>query len=300
MRLSTQQFFIQNLTNVQQSNANLFKYQQQLSTGKKLSKPSDDPLAATQINKFERLIARNEVFSRNVDVAERRLNLQESTLNLAIDSVLRIKDLTIQANNGGLSDSDLNIIGTELNQLLGQLAGVANTQDAQGEFLFSGFKGQTQPYQLDPVTDSYIFRGDAGQRFLNVGENTTIASTDSGASIFGTGEENLLNTVKRMADALNGDPPNRSVFNAQQPDLERFFEQAITVRSKIGARLKVLEDQREQLADIKLFTQNTLSRFKDTDYYEAASKLALEQNALEATYITFSKIQELNLFNFIR
>ena len=299
MRLSTQQFFIQNLTNVQQSNANVFKYQQQLSTGKKLSKPSDDPLAATQINKFERLIARNEVFSRNVDVAERRLKLQESTLTLVVDSLQKIKELSVQANNGALSNTDLNIIGTELNQLLGQLAGAVNTQDAQGEYLFSGFKGQTQPYKLN-ASDNYVFQGDAGQRFLNVGENTTIASTDSGAGMFGTGEENLLNTVKQMAEALTGNPPSIGAFNGQLDALNGFFEQTITTRSQIGARLKVLEDQREQLADIKLFTQNTLSRFKDTDYYEAASKLALEQNALEATYLTFSKIQELNLFNFIR
>lgn len=299
MRLSTQQFFIQNLVNVQQSNANVFKYQQQMSTGKKLSKPSDDPLAATQINKFERLIARNEVFSRNVDVAERRLKLEESTLTLVIDTTLRIKDLSIQANNGGMSDADLKIIGAELEQLLGQLSGAVNTQDAQGEYLFSGFKGQTQPYQLD-TAGNYVYRGDEGQRFLNVGENTTIASTDAGAGIFGTGEENLLNTVKRMADALNADPPNLQDFNAERADLDRFFEQSITTRSQIGARLKVLEDQREQLADIKLFTQNTLSSFQYTDYYEAASKLALEQNALEATYLTFSKIQQLSLFNYLR
>ena len=299
MRLSTQQFFIQNLSNVQQSNAQVFKYQQQLSTGKKLSKPSDDPLAATQINKFERLIARNEVFSRNVDVAERRLQLEESSLDLAVDSMLRIKDLSIQANNGGLSDAELNIIGTELRELLGQLEGVVNTQDAQGEYLFAGFKGQTKPYQLDE-DDNYVYLGDAGQRFLNVGENTTIASTDAGADIFGVGEDNLLNTVKRMADALSGNPPSREAFNTERDDLDNFFDQTVTTRSKIGARLNVLTDQREQLADIKLFTQNTLSKFRDTDYYEAASNLALEQNALEATYITFSKIQELNLFNFIR
>lgn len=299
MRLSTQQFFIQNLTNVQQSNSQIFKYQQQLSTGQKLSKPSDDPLAATQINKFERLIARNDVFSRNVDVAERRLNLEESTLTLVVDSMQKIKELSVQANNGGLSDNDLNIIGTELNQLLGQLAGAVNTQDAQGEYLFSGFKGQTKPYQLD-ASDNYVYQGDSGQRFLNVGENTTVASTDAGASIFGSGEDNLLNTVKRMAEQLSSNAPDIALFNDEIPSFDRFFEQTITTRSQIGARLNVLEDQRAQLADIKLFTQNTLSKFKDTDYYEAASKLVLEQNALEATYLTFSKIQDLNLFNFIR
>lgn len=298
MRLSTQQFFTQNLSNVQKSNAQLFKYQQQLASGKKLSQPSDDPLAATRINKFERVIARNEVFSNNVDVAERRLKMEETTLTLVTETTLRVKDLAIQANNGGLSETDLRIIGAELEQLVGQLSGAMNTQDAQGEYLFAGFKGQTQPYVLN-ADGNYEFRGDSGQRFLDVGENTQIASTDSGADIFGTGENNLLNTVKNMAQALNSDPVNLVDFNQERVALDQFFEQTITARSKIGARLGVLEDQREQLADMKLFTQATLSGIQDTDYYEATSKLLLEQSALEASYATFGKIQQLSLFNFV-
>ncbi|KGK41515.1 hypothetical protein LH51_14465 [Nitrincola sp. A-D6] len=298
MRLSTQQFFMQNLSNVQQSNAQIFKYQQQMSTGKKLSKPSDDPLAATQINKFERAIARNEVFSRNVDVSERRLKQEETTLTLITESTLRIKDLAIQANNGSLSPADQRIIAEELKQLMGQLAGAVNTQDAQGEYLFSGFKGQTQPYQLN-ASDDYVYRGDSGQRFLDVGENTSVAATDPGGSIFGTGDDNLLNAVKEMAAILDDPNTDMNAFNAEVDRVDQFFEQTITTRSQIGARLKVLEDQREQLADIKLFTKNTLSSFQDTDYYEATSKLMLEQNALQATYATFGKIQQLTLFNFV-
>ncbi|WP_417581871.1 flagellar hook-associated protein FlgL [Nitrincola sp.] len=298
MRLSTQQFFMQNLSNVQQSNAQIFKYQQQMSTGKKLSKPSDDPLAATQINKFERAIARNEVFSRNVDVSERRLKQEESTLTLITETTLRIKDLAIQANNGSLTPADQRIIAEELKQLTGQLSGAVNTQDAQGEYLFSGFKGQTQPYQLNASGD-YVYRGDSGQRFLDVGENTSIAATDPGGSIFGTGEDNLLNAVKEMAAILDDPNSDMDAFNNEVAKVDQFFEQTITTRSQIGARLKVLEDQREQLADIKLFTQNTLSSFQDTDYYEATSKLMLEQNALEATYATFGKIQQLTLFNYV-
>ncbi|WP_409523839.1 flagellar hook-associated protein FlgL [Nitrincola sp. MINF-07-Sa-05] len=305
MRLSTQQFYIQNLDNVNQSNARLFKVQQQLATGQKLSQPSDDPLAATQINKYERVIARNDVFTNNVNVSERRLRLEESTLTAITESVLNIKDLAIQANNGANSDSDLAIIGEEMRQILGQLVAAMNTRDAQGEYLFSGFKGDTEPYQLN-VDDNYEYKGDSGQRFLDIGENATIAATDPGSILFGSGEENLLNVVNSMASLLKGDRPLDAAFNTiteEVSDLQgqtnQFFETLVTKRSEIGARLRVLDDQREALADIKLFTQNTLSKFKDTDYYEATSQLLLEQNALQAAYASFGKIQQLSLFNYV-
>jgi flagellar hook-associated protein 3 FlgL len=298
MRLSTNLFYTQNETNISEANSRLYKLQQQLSTGKKLQQPSDDPLAATQINKFERIIARNETFTRNAEVSERRLNLEETTLTLVADSLLRVKDLAIQANNGSLSQQDLGIIAEELSQLQGQVASALNTQDAQGEYLFAGFKGSTQPYQQN-ATGEYEYRGDNGQRFLDIGENATIASTDPGGSVFGGGTDNILNSLKNMVDALNAEPSDLTAFNTAREGVNTVFEDTITLRSKVGARLNVLEDQKAQLADINLYTQQTLSSYQDTDYYQAISQLSLEQSALEAAYSSFGKIQQLSLFNYV-
>ncbi|MBV1788863.1 flagellar hook-associated protein FlgL [Marinobacterium sp. D7] len=301
MRLSTQQFFSQNLDTVRNGNAELFKYQQQLASGKKISQASDDPLAATQINKYEHVIARSEVFASNVDVAERRLKLEESTLALVSDSVLRIKDLAIQANNATLNDTDREIVAEELRQILDQLASAANTQDAQGEYLFSGFKGGAPAYALN-ASDRYEYQGDHGQRFLDIGENNTVASTDPGSAIFGDGTANILNTVKDMIELLDGTTPTTSFsddISALQGELDQFFEGVVTQRSKLGARLNVLEAQGEALADIKLFTTNSLSVVQDTDYYEATSKLMQQQTALQAAYSSFGQIQQLSLFDYV-
>lgn len=298
MRLSTQQFFMQNLLNVQRGNAEIFKYQQQVTTGEKLQQPADDPLATTQINKFERLIARNEVFSNNVDVAERRINLEETALTLITDTIQRVKELSIRANNGTLSDNDQAIIAEEMEQQLGQLFSAVNRKDAQGEYLFSGFKGHTQPYQLNDA-DQYEYKGDDGQRFLNVGEDATIASTDPGGDLFGKGTDNVLNAVKNMVELLRTDPSNMTDFNAEVNKVDAVFEQIVTQRSQLGGRLNVLTDQRDLLANEKLFTQTTLSTIKDADPFEAVSNLVMEQNALEAAYAAFGRTQQLSLFNYI-
>ncbi|GGO84923.1 flagellar hook-filament junction protein FlgL [Marinobacterium nitratireducens] len=297
MRLSTQQFFLQNLDTVSRGNAELFKVQQQLASGKKVQQPSDDPLAMTQIHKFDRVIARTEQFSRNIDVSERRLNLEESTLAQVSDSLLRGKDIAVQAGNGSLSDNDRSIMAEELDQLLGQLTGLVNTQDAQGEYLFSGYRGGTPSYARN-AAGRYEFQGDSGQRFLEIGENTTIAATDSGAAIFGSGEANVLNAVQDLRDHLTGVPASPTLSEAQA-SIENHFEEVVIQRARIGSRLRVLEDQGNALADLKLYTQQTLSKFEDTDYYEATSQLLLQQNALQAAYSSFGKIQQLSLFNVI-
>lgn len=298
MRISTQQFFSQNLNNVQKGNAELFRLQQQLSSGKKISKPSEDPLAASQIKKLESSISKTESYMRNVDMAESRLTRVETTLDAVVDTLLRLKDLGVQISNGTLNDNDRKIVGAEFEQSMFQLNGLLNTRDAEGEALFSGFRGQLDSYTLN-ADDNYEFMGDSGQRFLDLGDNVRIPISDSGAEIFGAGEDNLLNTVKQMAEALNATPADMAGFNAQRGQLDQFFEQVVVSRSQIGARLNVVLEQREQLADLKFNTQSILSGIQDTDYYEAASNLLLQQTALEASYATFGKIQGLSLFNFI-
>lgn len=305
MRLSTQQFYSQNLTNVRNTNADLFKTQQQLSTGNKFQQPSDDPLAASQIVKFDHSIARTDQFLKNVDVSERRLKLEESTLSSSSDAILRAKDLAIQAKNGTMSQSDRETIATQLDQVLKQLVGLANTQDAQGEYLFSGHKGTTKPYVLNGST--YEFQGDSGVRHLDIGEDRRIQSTDSAATVFenasvGGVSQNVFNTLQKLSAALKDPttPDISSELSSAQDYLDASYNSVVNSRARLGARLQTIDDQRNTLQDAKLYTQNTRSSFADTDYYEATSNLMLEQNALQAAYSSFGRVQKLSLFNYVQ
>ena len=193
MRLSTNLFYSQNQSNVSEANSRLFKLQQQLSTGDKLQQPSDDPLATTQIMKFDRVIARTEQFSENITVSERRLNLEETTVDSVVTAMQRVQEIAIRGSNGSLSESDRGILADELDEILGRVKSLMNTQDAQGEYMFAGFKGATEPYVLNGAGDGYDYQGDDGARFLEIGENSRIQSTDPGSEFFGNSEGNVLN-----------------------------------------------------------------------------------------------------------
>ncbi len=184
MRISTNQVFLNNIDNLSTANSQLFKTQQQISTGKQVLQPSDDPLASAQIIKLKKELARTDQFQGNIDVSNRRLALEETTLNQMFTGTVRLKELTIEAGNGALGTSDQAAIAAEVEQILDQMLGLMNTKDVQGEYIFSGFKGNTRTYEYDEATQRYVYQGDSGARYIQVGPDNRIASTDSGYQLF--------------------------------------------------------------------------------------------------------------------
>lgn len=190
MRISTRQTFLNSISNMQNSQTKLADLQNQLSTGKRLNKPSDDPVAAAQVVKLNRELAQTEKYQENIDVTQRRLELEETILDDINTAMDRLRELTIQAGNGILNDYDRKGIATELRGMTDYLAGLMNTQDAQGEYLFAGSKGFVQPYQKDAL-GSFNYHGDDGQRLIQVAPTLFVPSNDSGQYLFEAATDQL-------------------------------------------------------------------------------------------------------------
>jgi flagellar hook-associated protein 3 FlgL len=127
MRISTQQVFLNNVDNLSRTNSELIKTQQQMATGKRVLQPSDDPLAASQIIKLEQELARTEQFQTSIDTANRRLSLEEVTLDQLFNDSIRLKELTIQAGGGALGPQDRASLATEIDGIINQMQGLMNT-----------------------------------------------------------------------------------------------------------------------------------------------------------------------------
>ncbi len=183
IRISTQQIFSGGVNRLQELNSNLNSTQQQISTGKRVNNPSDDPVAAARILKLDQELSRVETYQRNVDLAENRLKQEESALASSLDIMQRVRELTVQAGNGALSAEDRRSISSELKERLGQLADVANTRDASGEYIFSGFQGSRQAFVQD-ASGSWQYQGDEGQRVLEIDDGVTVPISDHGKGIF--------------------------------------------------------------------------------------------------------------------
>jgi len=183
IRISSQQIFSGGINRLQDINSNLVETQQQISTGKKVNKPSDDPVAAARILKLDQEVRQVETYRRNATLADNRLKQEESALSSAVDIIQRVRELTVQAGSGSLSANDRLSISSELKERLGQLANVANTRDASGEYIFSGFQGQTPAFAKDDAGD-WRYQGDEGQRVLEIDDGVTVPISDHGKGIF--------------------------------------------------------------------------------------------------------------------
>ena len=278
----------------------LSKTQMQLATGRKILNPSDDPVGTTQLFPLNEVLERNKQFSKNSDSAESRLSLEEKTLGSVTNLLQRVNELAVQGNNDTNSAQDRSAIAQELRQHLQTLTGLANTKDANGEYIFSGHEVTTQPFTEAPA-GTFNYQGDNGQRSVQVGESRFVAVGDPGTDVFmnvpysGGGNQSIFETIDKLATDFEN-----NTFSANSiTDVQAAIDNVVNVRAKIGARLNALDTQRNVNDELTLQSQKTLSGIHDLDYAEAISRLNLQMVGLQASQQAFTRIQNLSLFNYL-
>lgn len=184
MRISTNQLNLVAVNAILDQQAKLSKTQIQIATGEKIVTPSDDPVGAARILDLNQAIKQTEQFQKNADAAASRLEFEEGTLDNTLNALQTVRQLTVQASNTTLSDSDRLSIAAELRQNLDELLAMANTKDGNNDFLFSGFQVNAQPFSYDSVTNTFPYSGDDGQRQVQIGSTRQLPDGDSGTDVF--------------------------------------------------------------------------------------------------------------------
>jgi len=183
MRISTPQLYQSGLNSILDQQALLNRTQQQIASGKRIQSPSEDPSAAASSLSLNQSLKITEQYQRNIDTVRSRQNLEEQTLSGVSDIMNRVRELAIQANKSTLTETDRSAISIEVRENLDALLSLANTRDSNGEYLFSGYQGTTQPFTVD-ASGNYLYSGDNGQRFVQIGSGRQIAIGDSGVDVY--------------------------------------------------------------------------------------------------------------------
>lgn len=183
MRISTSQMQAQTIRTMLEQQSRLAATQDQIASGRRIQVPSDDPSGAKKILDLEEVLGATEQFQRNADAAEARLGLEENALSGVVNVLHRVRELAIRANNSHLSPADRESIAAEARERIDELLGIANTQDANGEFLFAGYQTGTRPFAT-AADGSVTYAGDQGQRQLQIGPERRVAVGDSGDDVF--------------------------------------------------------------------------------------------------------------------
>ncbi|RZV56138.1 MAG: flagellar hook-associated protein 3 [Pseudomonadales bacterium] len=182
MRLSTEQFFSQGITALGDLSKRAKDTQQQISSGERLLSTSDDPVAATRIQQLETQLAVSGQFQRNIDLAETRLSQIEQAISSVEDVVTRVRELVIQSGNGALTNNERRLIAIEIETRQAELEDLVNSRDADGNYIFAGFRVDQQPFER--VDGAYQYNGDAGQQVIQIADDASIAISLPGVGLF--------------------------------------------------------------------------------------------------------------------
>lgn len=182
MRISTSMMYDLGVATVQQQYTDLLKLQQQLATGRRILTPSDDPIASARALEVTQSQSVSEQFATNGQHAASALALQESILAQVGDVLHNVRTLAVYGGDAALSNADREAIAVEIQGNYEQLLGLANSTDGNGQYLFSGYKGGTQPFVQGG--GGVLYNGDQGQRVVQISASRQTPVSSSGAEIF--------------------------------------------------------------------------------------------------------------------
>ena len=294
MRVTYHTFSRQVLDDLSTVSTRLGKLQGQLSTGKEITRPSDDPFRTGRA-----LALRNELgdvaqYTRAVDDGVARLTATDSALGNAGDILGRVRGLVLEASNGTLDQTGLNAIAREIAQLRESLREQGNAT-FDGRFLFSGTATTTAPYPAPATT--YAGNALPVQRLISPGQ--VVAVNTTGPAMMGPDGSNVLDRLSQIeADLLAGNRTN--LQTADLINLDAAIDRTLAVRATVGAMTNRLETQLSRLQDHELNLSGLLSNAEDADMARTMVEFSQTQAVYQAALQSGARIMQPTLMDFLR
>ena len=307
MQISTNLMFDKAIAQMGKTKDRLGQVQLQLSTSKSVLKPSDSPDKTTTMTRLQTAITRQDSYVATIKTTLDKLSQQETALKSSSNILVRMKELAIQAANDTMSPQDRKEIAIEVAGLRDQVRSLANTQDVNGAFIFSGSRIDKQAYGAN-VDGQRPYQGDQTVGYVPVGAQREVDNNRTGTQAFSRiirtdqqGNQESVGFFKVMDDFVS------ALINNKPGEIQRSVGELDTAQlgmtesiANVGSGMNVLESQQAVAEENILRMKTTLSDVKDVDYTEAITQMNKDMLALEAAQSSFSKISQMNLFDYIR
>ncbi|MDG1166202.1 MAG: flagellar hook-associated protein FlgL [Porticoccaceae bacterium] len=307
MKVSTTQIFERSIEQMSNQRTKVAEMQAKLASGKQIVQPSDDAEKAGLIQRLDSAYKRQEVYESTLDSVMTRLEVEESAVTSAEAIMQRARELAVQAGNGTLTDGDRKILAQEVSSLRDELLALANSQDATGNYVFSGSMAQT-PAFVESADGTVNYRGDDNRVQVAISEQRSMFMNRPGDEIFtsivrsnpGQGSERVsfFNVMDDFANALSSN--SEEGVQRGLTEISGLTEGMATAIADVGTRMNTVQNQQDILGDNKLRYQALLSNAEDLDYAKAVTELSAEMLSMEAAQASFAKISQLSLFDYLR
>lgn len=297
MRITDNMLITNFLNNYNNNLERLQKNQNMLSTGKRISRPSDDPVAVATSLRIRTDMTRNDAYTKNADDAKSWLDITDTALSQLNDLLQRTRELAVEGSNGTLTQTDMQKIANEIEQLKAQMIQVGNTQ-YNGRYIFAGFKTTTQPFS--EANNSYS--GDNGVIEFEVGGGgNKIAVNVTGDKVFDVDSEGisqLLTVMDKLKNAL--DSGSHQAVSDLIADVDKQLENVLAVRAEVGTKSNRLDLIQNRLQDDNYNFTALLSKNEDVDLAQVITNLQMDENVYRASLAVGARIIQPSLIDFLR
>ena len=299
MQVSTKIFNKQSVETFSDLTGQIQKKQEQVASGKELTRPSDDPVRAARVMIVKEQRAQNDQYLRNIDISYVKLSLTESALEQAGNLAMRAYELAIQArsqtNAGGRS-----VLAIEMKGIRDSIRDLANSTDPSGRSIFGGFKITSPPFAVDNAGKT-SFVGDRGAHMVRISPTMELQTAIDGSSAFDRvpSEAGGFTSVFSMLDLMIEDLEAGDVEDLPIDDMKNAASHFADQRALVGAQMNKAQNQRTLLENRNLILTENIGEMEDADLGKIVTDL---QNLLvnkEVAQKAFSMISQLNLFDMI-
>jgi flagellar hook-associated protein 3 FlgL len=279
------------LRNLSSSYERLGKYQEQLETGKKINRPSDDPVVALMGMKYRTEVNHIEQYTRNLSTAYSWMDSSDDALSQATDVLQRIKELVTEASNDTYSDGDREDAEKEIEQLKHQLESIANTTVA-GKYIFNGTATSEKP--VDLATSTFSQNQDAVK--VKVSEGVEIQINTDTTNVFG---EELFQDINDLQQALQNGSSSQEVGDFLSK-IQRHLDQVTAAQAELGARQNRVDMMKDRLDGQMVTAKKILSDNEDADMEKVITNLITQESVHRAALAAGARIIQPTLMDFLR
>lgn len=295
IRITEQSRLTNHVTYLQYAESEFNRVQQQLSTGKRVQRPSDDPQGTSISMGYRRDITFEEQMRRNIEGGVAFMNATESALSSATEVIHSARELAVQGANGTNSQSGRDAMAIQVDQLLQQMVQIANS-NFSGAYLFAGNETNKPAFTTTAAGGSITavdYDGDHGERKRQISPNDIYAVNLTGDRAFGSVFADLI----KLRDNLRTGSPD---INDSIGELDKDLDSILAARADIGSRANAFEDFRTRSEAKDTDLQALRANIEDIDVGETIVSLTARQNQLQAALGAIGQTLNMTLLNFLR
>lgn len=273
--------------------AEMERLQDQMSSGKKIKRPSDDPVNLVSALRLRTTITETEKYVANVNAALSWLETTDVALGQAGDLLQRVRELVVQGANDSLPQTSRQAIAAEVRQIKEQLLQVANTVH-DGRYIFGGYKTLTPPFD---AAGNYTGDGVADLQY-EIGPGIKMTVNITGDDVF----KNAIDVFQLLDDIVNdlNTANTANLSGVRLGAVDRAIDNILQVRADVGARVNRLELTRNRLEETRINVSDLLSRTEDVDMAEIITRLQMQENVYRAALAAGARIIQPTLADFLR